>query len=248
MAHREARLPGSCKGIERTTQPNRRHPNRRHHQDECQGRPVPDNGATAGRARGEDCTMNHVARSKVARRIERLLRTLHVDSEDCRLSVWRTRRSVFLTARPAFRSAGPLTVRHTRPHYNGERDRHDWNGRTRPGSSGAAGSCMPWDSSLHRQKRAFPSVAGHARTEPRHGHLRGTPGIQTDGDDRRPAAWCGFSDDYRLRLLPGHGRDGEQYFSSCMFAIAATVRSLFDDYIEIVRALPWAGEKLGLHR
>jgi hypothetical protein len=33
----------------------------------------------------EDCTMNRVARSKVARRIERWLRRLHEGSEDCRL-------------------------------------------------------------------------------------------------------------------------------------------------------------------
>jgi hypothetical protein len=35
---------------------------------------------------------------------------------------WRTRTSVFLSAKPAFRSAGPLTVRHTRPRYNGSSD------------------------------------------------------------------------------------------------------------------------------
>jgi hypothetical protein len=34
--------------VERSTQPNRQH-----HQDECRGRPVPDNCATAGRGRGE---------------------------------------------------------------------------------------------------------------------------------------------------------------------------------------------------
>ena len=34
----------------------------------------------------EDCTRSRVSRSKIARRIERLLRRLHVDSEDCRLS------------------------------------------------------------------------------------------------------------------------------------------------------------------
>ena len=67
--------------VERSTQLNRQH-----HQDECRGRPVPDNCATASRGRGEDCTMNRVARSKVARRIEQLLRSLHIDGEDCRLS------------------------------------------------------------------------------------------------------------------------------------------------------------------
>jgi hypothetical protein len=67
--------------VERSTQPNRQR-----HQDEFRGRPIPDNCATAGRGRGEDCTMKRAAHSKFARRIERMLRRWHVDSEDCRLS------------------------------------------------------------------------------------------------------------------------------------------------------------------
>ena len=51
------------------------------------GRPALVRARPAGDAQGslEDCKTKRVARSKVARRIKRLLRRMHVGSEDCRL-------------------------------------------------------------------------------------------------------------------------------------------------------------------
>jgi hypothetical protein len=74
---------------------------------------------------------------------------------------WRTGASVFLTARPVLPMAGPLTMRHPRPRYNGARHGHYCNGRARPGSSGADGSFVPWESSW--RTGIFSTSLGRAR-------------------------------------------------------------------------------------